>query len=507
MKNLFCWSLSLLIILIASCDRRDRFVPEPVPSYVETEDYVDLGLDGLLFATKNVGAKNPEDAGGFFAWGEVKPKSYYDWKTYKWANPATEREYIYDEVTFSRYSCPWDGTPDYPFLQPEDDAATVILGEGWRTPTFEEMIELLKCEYRRAVRNGVFGFEYIGPNGNSIFLPACGDIVEDHLINVEYGAKYWCSDCPTGTSATILDIDRFGAVWGGHELRMLGLPIRPVRTEKAPVVRGLIFNVLDRYIEQAGQLLATIKREDYSAADCQNLEDAYGQAVAVRENPEKQKFIDEAARSLRLAIMDLKPLPKPSDITAVDLGLSVRWASANIGARNEDEYGYYISWGELVPKPIGFYRWTDYLLCKEVNEADNNYTLLTKYVTDSRWGEVDNKTRLDPEDDAAHEYLGGDWRTPTTEEAKELLEKCTFEEIFRRGEHVMKVTGPNGNHILFPYAGYACWQSRVVFTVSCWTSDLVADFPVRACCFNLTGFAGISWEDRIDGLPVRAVCP
>ena len=203
MKNLFCWSLSLLIILIASCDRRDRFVPEPVPSYVETEDYVDLGLDGLLFATKNVGAKNPEDAGGFFAWGEVKPKSYYDWKTYKWANPATEREYIYDEVTFSRYSCPWDGTPDYPFLQPEDDAATVILGEGWRTPTFEEMIELLKCEYRRAVRNGVFGFEYIGPNGNSIFLPACGDIVEDHLINVEYGAKYWCSDCPTGTSATL----------------------------------------------------------------------------------------------------------------------------------------------------------------------------------------------------------------------------------------------------------------------------------------------------------------
>ena len=205
--------------------------------------------------------------------------------------------------------------------------------------------------------------------------------------------------------------------------------------------------------------------------------------------------------------MDLKPLPKPSDITAVDLGLSVRWASANIGARNEDDYGYYISWGELTPKPIGHYRWADYQLCKEVNEDDNDYSLLTKYVTDSRWGEVDNKTRLDPEDDAAHEYLGGDWRTPTTEEAKELLEKCTFEEIFRRGEHVMKVTGPNGNHILFPYAGYACWQSRVVFTVSCWTSDLVADFPVRACCFHLTGFAGISWEDRIDGLPVRAVCP
>ena len=507
---------SLLICAVPSCEKNNHTEIVSVPSYVETEEYVDLGLDGLLFATKNLGAKTPEDSGDFFAWGEVKPKSYYDWKTYKWSEPTTEENYVYDNVSFSKYRYLDFNNPDYAFLQPEDDAATVILGEGWHTPTFEEMFELLKCDYRRAVKNGVFGYEYVGPNGNSIFLPACGDIVLDELINREYGAKYWCSDCPPGTVAIILDINEHGAVWGGREYRYLGLPIRPVRTEKAPAVSELIFNVLDRLIGQAKQLLATINPDDYGAEGYKNLEDSYGFAVNVRDNVEKrdasnrekQNAINDAAKRLRLAVIDLKPLPKPGDIKAVDLGLSVRWASANIGARNEDDYGYYISWGELAPKPIGFYRWEDYLLCKEVNEDNNDYSQLTKYITAGTWGEADNKTRLDLEDDAAHAYLGGNWRMPTTEEAKELVEKCTFEEILRQGEHVMKVIGPNGNHILFPYAGYASWQSRVTFTVFCWTSDLVPDFPARAYGFQLTGFRNpAQWTDRIDGLTVRAVCP
>ena len=102
-----------MICLVTSCEKDRGFDTGSVPSYVETEDYVDLGLGGLLFATKNVGAKNPEDSGDFFAWGEVKPKSYY----------------IYDRVNFSRYYYK-NGKPDYPYLLPEDDAATVILSDG-----------------------------------------------------------------------------------------------------------------------------------------------------------------------------------------------------------------------------------------------------------------------------------------------------------------------------------------------------------------------------------------
>ena len=506
MKRLLYILCSLMIC--TSCEKDDDSGNVSVPSYVETEDYVDLGLDGLLFATKNLGAKSPEDFGDYFAWGEVKPKSYYDWRTYKWAEPATDEDYIYDRITFSKYDYFDYINPDYAFLQPEDDAATVILGDGWRMPTFDEMSKLIQCEYRKAIKNGVFGYEYIGPNGNSIFLPACGKIVNDALINVEYGARYWCSDCATGTVTAVIDVFEYGGVWGGKEIRSLGLPIRPVKTEKAPAVSGLIYNVLDRYIEQAKQLLATIKPEDYSVASYQALDDAYKNAVEVREDAYRQISINEAAQKLHLAITDLSLLPKPSDIKAVDLGLSVRWASANIGARNEDGYGYYLSWGELTPKPIGHYCWEDYLLCKEVIEADNDYSQLTKYVTNSRWGEVDNKTRLDLEDDAANAYLGGNWRMPTSEEARELIEKCTFEEILRHGEHVMKVTGPNGNYILFPFAGYATWQTRAVFNIFCWTSELDSRFPAHAFGFELYPFMRPKqWTNRIDGLTVRAVCP
>ena len=508
-----------MICMILSCEKGNNMETVPVPSYAETEDYVDLGLDGLLFATKNLGAKSPEESGYYFAWGEVKPKSYYDWKTYKWAEPTTEENYVYDNLTFSKYYYLGHNNPDYAFLQPEDDAATVLLGEDWHTPTYEEMFELHKCACRKAVKNGVFGYEYIGPNGNSIFLPACGEMLFDQRINAESGVDLWCSDCPTGTVATILYINKHGHVWNDKECRYLGIPIRPVKTKRASEVPELILNVLNRYIEQAEQLLATIEPEDYSAADYNELYDAYRHAIEVRENAEKkeamnhaekqdkQEAINNAAMRLHLAIIDLKPLPKPSDIKAVDLGLSVRWASANIGARDEDEYGYYISWGELTPKPIGYYRWNDYKLCKEVNEDNNDYSLLTEYVTMDGWGEVDNKTRLDLEDDAAHAYLGGDWRMPTSEEAKELIEKCTFVEMVRRGEPVLKVIGPNGNYILFPYAGYATWQTRTVFTVFCWTSDLCPDYPIRAYGFELTGFRKIQWTERIDGLTVRAVCP
>ena len=211
---------------------------------------------------------------------------------------------------------------------------------------------------------------------------------------------------------------------------------------------------------------------------------------------ELQDSIDHASHFLRMAIVELAPLPKASDIKAVDLGLSVRWASANLGARTETENGYYIAWGELAPQQ-GRYDWESYKWCKEGK--------FSKYVTDSRWGEVDGKTRLDLEDDAAHEYLGGDWRIPTPEEFQELVDKCTFENVLLNGHTVMKATGPNGNCIYFPHAG----STSVVDQIYCWTSDLnVVDN--HATCYHIDSFWGKAfkvWEDRCVGLTIRAVCP
>ena len=129
---------------------------------------------------------------------------------------------------------------------------------------------------------------------------------------------------------------------------------------------------------------------------------------------------------------------------AVDLGLSVKWASFNVGASKPEEYGFYYAWGET--KPMDDYSWDTYKWGKE----------LTKYCTDSSYGYngfTDGKTVLDPEDDVAHVKLGGKWRMPTDAEWTELRNNCTWKGTMINGVIGRQVTGPNGNSIFLPAAG------------------------------------------------------
>ena len=95
----------------------------------------------------------------------------------------------------------------------------------------------------------------------------------------------------------------------------------------------------------------------------------------------------------------------PTDYEYVDLGLSVYWATFNVGATNPHEPGDFFSWGEIEPKDN--YDWTTYKWC---NGSPNHFT---KYNTARDYGIVDNKNILDPEDDVAHVKWGGKWRMPT----------------------------------------------------------------------------------------------
>lgn len=132
---------------------------------------------------------------------------------------------------------------------------------------------------------------------------------------------------------------------------------------------------------------------------------------------------------------------------AVDLGLSVMWATCNIGADSPEEYGDYYAWGEIEPKEKyeeGNYKWYD--------KFTGSYI---KYCTDATIGTVDDKTVLDPEDDVAHVKLGGGWRMPTEAEIIELCKKCTWEEdTTYNGIEGSIVIGPNGNSIFLPAGGY-----------------------------------------------------
>ena len=82
---------------------------------------------------------------------------------------------------------------------------------------------------------------------------------------------------------------------------------------------------------------------------------------------------------------------------------------------------------------------------------------MTKYCISSDFGIVDNKTKLEPEDDAATVNWGGAWRMPTKDEYGELRNNCTWTWAIQNGVYGRKVTGPNGNSIFLPAAGM-CWQ-------------------------------------------------
>jgi len=155
--------------------------------------------------------------------------------------------------------------------------------------------------------------------------------------------------------------------------------------------------------------------------------------------------------------------PTPPDQEYVDLGLpsGTLWATCNVGANSPEEIGDSFAWGETRPKD--YYSWSTYKWC-------NGETNMTKYST-----EVDNKTELDPEDDAATVNRGPQWRTPTQEQLQELVEQCTWTYLILNGVGCCQATGPNGNSIFFPlsgdpledyYLGFGHYWSRTLYNNS-----------------------------------------
>ena len=137
----------------------------------------------------------------------------------------------------------------------------------------------------------------------------------------------------------------------------------------------------------------------------------------------------------------------------VDLGLpsGTLWATCNIGASKPEEYGDYFAWGETIPKETysidgSNYKWFD--------SAKNT---ITKYCTKSKYGVVDNKTELDPEDDAATANWGSSWRMPSLEQIVELysIDNTSVEWTTLNGVNGMLITSnKNGNSIFLPHAGF-----------------------------------------------------
>ena len=205
----------------------------------------------------------------------------------------------------------------------------------------------------------------------------------------------------------------------------------------------------------------------------------------------------EAAERLRKE----QELKKKNGHEYVDLGLSVKWATCNVGASKPEEYGDYFAWGETEPKD--YYDWSTYKWCRGIRKT------LTKYNTESSCGTVDNETTLELSDDAARANWGGSWRMPTKAERDELREKCTWTLTTQNGVSGYKVTSKiNGNSIFLPAAGFRDYSLYNAGSYgNYWSSSLEADYPDSACGFSFDS-SDVDWYGsyRCYGQSVRPVC-
>lgn len=165
------------------------------------------------------------------------------------------------------------------------------------------------------------------------------------------------------------------------------------------------------------------------------------------ENSSSDSDVDAGTNDEETDEGDTPVTPGTISAVAVDLGLTIKWASCNVGATSPEEYGGFYAWGETEEKSDN--SWATYKWC------NGSYDTQIKYCTSGAYGIVDNKTTLEPEDDVAHVQWGGNWRMPTWDEFEELRKNCDWEWVVFNGVSGYKVKSRvNENFIFLPAAGY-----------------------------------------------------
>lgn len=187
---------------------------------------VDLGLpSGVKWADTNIGASSPIQPGSLYAWGESVKKPFYDFSNYKHCEgtPKSMNKYCINNE-FGRV----DGKM---ILDAEDDAAVQLWGNGWRMPTKEEIQELLDyCTWSFTESDGVKGYQVIGKNGNSIYIPLAGTKWQTEMEFVNMRGFYWSStiDDEGDMYAEGLFLSPKQYSFGSQFTRASGRTIRPV---------------------------------------------------------------------------------------------------------------------------------------------------------------------------------------------------------------------------------------------------------------------------------------
>ncbi len=541
-------------------------------STINSHEYVDLGLS-VMWATCNVGASSPSDYGNYYAWGETETKSEYTSS---------------NSITYDKDMENIAGNVDY-------DVACADWGNPWRMPTEDEMEELIsKCQWTWTKMGGHEGYKVIGPNGNSIFLPAAGWCAGDLLYEEGEDGRYWSSTPDESDSSGAYGISFDSRDSNGRDYgRNWGYSIRPVSSETPTgtlnghdyidlgLTSGLKWatcNVGASSPSDYGDYFAwgntkdyTISTEPYTGTDNISGNSDYDAATAnwgnvwrIPTKEEIDELIEECSwvwtktddingykvtssngnsiflpaagyygtslisagragmywssspyesyssfayylefqngyfgwnwsggnygQSIRPVSGERNSVTQSEEEETlqnevptgtlnghdyIDLGLSVMWATCNVGASSPSNYGDYFIWGNT-----------------------KDYTISTEPYTGT-----DNISG-NPDYDAATANWGSAWRLPTEDEIDELIDKCQWKWTTIDSLNGIKVTGPSGKSIFLPAAGhyYETSLMSVGGAGMYWSSSNDNTF------FGFeSGFFSKGWCIRSLGLSIRPV--
>ena len=363
--------------------------------------------------------------------GADSPEEYGDY--YAWGETSSKAEYTKkNSKTYKKESYKYDigGKSD-------TDAAYANWGGTWRLPSKAETEELVdKCVWTLIVEGGNFGYKVTGPNGRSIFLPVAGMQIDSSVELADVACRYWTST-PNESNAesayTLFFAGEYLEV-SDFDCRFVGCPIRAI-SEGDTMLQTANKTPENTYFETEPHIWndGTINGHDY-----------------------------------------------------VDLGLSVKWATCNVGAKSPSDYGDYYAWGETATKET----YTEEN-SKTYDNSSYNYDIRGNSSTD-----------------AARANWGGTWRLPTKAECDELINKCTWTWTTLGGHNGYRVTGPNGNSIFLPAAG--CRYGTSLYSAGewgiYWSSTPYEDDARRSYDLDFdSGSHDTDWYGRNDGRTVRPV--
>lgn len=551
-------------------------------SVISTEA-VDLGLS-IPWANMNLGAASQEEKGDYYAWGETETKDTFTFENYKWAD--LQKNDYYSKYNIDE-SC---GSLDYKYaLDPEDDAAHVMLGSKWRIPSSAEIDELVeKCTTVSETLEGITCIKFTGPNGNSIYIPTSsyiwgrelhesapgqvsslafsasplvlrtyedrykgltirpvfGDLVRVSVIklnqselaldvggtsslnaniypkNASNKGVCWTSDNPE-----IVSVNQRGELIA-HKDGTATIKVKSLDTEvqaecKVTVTKPIVpvtgisisKESLELFIDGTAQLTASVtpsnatnkeviwSSDDYLLAYVSTTGLVRGCSTGTTTITVKSK--DGGFK--KTCVVTVKDMPVP---TPVDLGLSVKWASFNVGASAPEDRGGLYAWGETSTKDKedytkSLYKWWEYRYL-----GRNTYTIIVKKYTDDNWeystlSKPDNT--LEKDDDVAYANYGKKWHLPSCVQIKELIDKCewTYTKIGNVSGYKVQ-SKKNSNYIFLPEGNY-------------WSSSLAsANWSIT---LQQKGFNGprnnhwayallgneLGWQERYVGYMARAV--